>query len=130
MQVPVELMRHSISCHEEAERIQQQQQQQQEPTTNRLDLEQNVAALFLDDGVWGGGAGLSALDPVVSLVLGVCRMGSLEKQFVTRGLFDLLSPQLCETIVWCLSRIVEPYIMFSDLNYQQVRVHACVKFSD
>ena len=41
---------------------------------------------------------------------------------------DLLSPQLCETTVWCLSRITEPYIMFSDENYGQVSLPLVAAF--
>lgn len=126
VQIPRELMQYSISCHESS---QQQQQGSAHMDSRKPDLERNIAALVLEggDSQEGGGAGggvdLLSLDPVVALVMSVCRLCLLEKQFISCGLMDLLSPQLCETGVWCLSRITEPYVMFSDESYQQVSIH-------
>ena len=117
VQIPADLMQHSISRHQKG-------QQASGGGESRLDFGQNVAALVLDGGGAGGvdgGVQLSSLDPVAALVLSVCQMCLLEKQFVSRGLLDLMSPQLCETTVWCLGRLTEPYLMFTDESYGQVR---------
>ena len=85
----------------------------------------NVAAVTLEAGLGGEGGGggvrLSDLDPVVGVIMAVCRLTLLEKKFVSGGLEDVLSPQLCESVAWCLQRIAEPYVMFSDQEYSQVR---------
>ena len=64
---------------------------------------------------------LEKMDPIASLVLSVFRLSSLEKLFVNHGLMDILSPQLCDTVAWCLSHIAEPYIMINEESYVQVR---------
>jgi len=86
----------------------------------------NVAALTLEAGLGGDDkvVRLLDLDPVVGLVMAVCRLTLLEKKFVSGGLVDVLSPQLCESIAWCLQRIVEPYVMFNDQDYSQVSLLA------
>ena len=88
-------------------------------STALLDGGRNVAAAFLE-GEGGGDVDLSLLDPVVALVLSVCRLGNLEKAFVSSGLIDVLSPQLCETVVWCLAQLADPYLMFDEKCYQEV----------
>ena len=114
--IPNQLMKYSISRH---------QDMVERGELEGVDFDGNIAALVLDsDLACGGdrtkGVELSKLDPVVCLVLSVCRLCLLEKRFISQNLMDLLSPQLCETTVWCLAKITEPYIMFSDKNYQQV----------
>lgn len=64
--------------------------------------------------------GLAGLDPVVRLVVAICRLCEVEKLFVAAGFLEVLSPQLCDTSVWCLSRITEPYLLFDDQSYSQV----------
>jgi hypothetical protein len=113
--IPTDLMQNSISRH---------RNRQQSGGENMLNFERNVASLVLGGGGDGGVAGgveLSSLDPVVALVLSVCRLCLLEKQFISRGLLDLLSPQLCETTVWCLGKLAEPYLLFKDESYKQVK---------
>ena len=116
VQIPRELMKYSISCS-------QQQHQQPKSTTGDMDCE-NTAALVLGEVSGRAGVDVTNLDPVVALVMSICKLCLIEKQFISSGLIELLSPQLCETNVWCLSRIAEPYIMFSDENYEQVGRHA------
>ncbi len=114
VQIPTVLMKYSIS----------RQQEQNQGGKGGIPLEGNISARFLEadsaSGYGNQGLALSGLDPVVELVLSVCRLCVMEKEFVSLGLMDLLSPQLCETTVWCLSRVTEPYVMFTDENYQQV----------
>ena len=92
----------------------------------------NIAMLSLQSMERGGVVGdnesvdLSKLDPVVSLVLSMCRLCVMEKLFISHGMIEILSPQLCDTTVWCLSRIVEPYLMLSEESYEQVCVCVCV----
>ena len=101
--VPAQLMRHSIL-------------HQSSVQTRNVNFSQLV---------WqeeGGGVDLSMaqLDPIVSLVLCVCRLCAVEKVFIDNGLMDVLSPQVCETTVWCLSGIAEPYLMLCEESYDQV----------
>lgn len=125
--IPSKIMRHSIDCHLHEKQMKQEQRTEGEVAAmvtmmERVNFDRNVAALVLESGVAGDAQKpeLSELDPIVALVLSVCRLCLLEKKFISEGLIDLLSPQLCESIVWCLQRIAEPYVMFSDENYQQV----------
>ena len=81
----------------------------------------NEAAAFLQGE--GGGAGsvdLSTVDPVVALILCVCRLCNLEKAFVSSGLIDVLSPQLCDTVVWCLAQLADSYLMLDEQCYDEV----------
>ncbi len=93
-------------------------------TRDGVDFSRNIVALALESDV--GKAGSEAvrlldIDPVVGVVMAVCQLTLLEKKFVSGGLADILSPQLCESVVWCLQRVVEPYVMFNDEDYSQVR---------
>lgn len=86
----------------------------------------NQAAAFLQ-GEGGEGEGrvtavdlLSTMDPVVALILSICRLCNLEKAFISNGLIDVLSPQLCDTVVWCLAQLTGPYLMMDEQCYEQV----------
>ena len=85
----------------------------------------NQAAAFLQ-GEGGEGEGraagveLSTMDPVVALILSICRLCNLEKAFVSNGLIDVLSPQLCDTVVWCLAQLTGPYLMLDEQCYEEV----------
>ena len=130
VQIPREIMDFSISSHHE--RVGQGKEGGEREglvcaEAQGVDFERNVAALVLE-GERGGAVDLTGLDPVVALVLSVCRISLLERQFISCGLIDLLSPQLCETGAWSLSRIVGPYVMFSDENYGQVSLPMVAAF--
>lgn len=123
--IPTKLMKHSINHHEKRRKEVRRSDVKETATmvmVESVDFDRNVAALVLGSDAAGDAQKpeLSELDPVVALVLSVCRLCLLEKKFISEGLIDLLSPQLCETTVWCLQRIAEPYVMFSDESYQQV----------
>ena len=109
--IPYELMQHSISKLET--------KQAQRGTCPELGAGFVIAEL-ITTGLEEIDGGLSDLDPVVGLIVAVCRLCVTEKFFVSNGLLDILSPQLCDTSVWCLSRITEPYLLFSEQNYDQV----------
>lgn len=104
VRIPAQLMRHSILHQGEAQ------------------LDFNISALlWQQDGVAECPPFSELkLDPIVALVVGICRLCVLERLFITNGLQDLLSPQVCKTTSWCLSRITEPYLMLSEENYEQV----------
>ena len=85
-----------------------------------------VAPLDVATLVWREGGeqvDLSAakLDPIVALFLSVCRLCMVEKMFTSRGLIDVVSPQLSTTVVWCLSQVAHPYLHLSEDSYDQVR---------
>ena len=82
----------------------------------------NEAAAFLQGEGGGGVVDITSMDPVVALVLSVCRLCNLEKAFVSNGLIDIMSPQLCDTVVWCLGQLVTPYLMLDESCYQEVRI--------
>ena len=102
--VPSQLLKHSL-------------QRQNEVQATIAD----VRTLILNEQV-----DLSAakLDPVVSLVFSVCRLAGLDKLFASRGLLEVLSPQLSSTIVWCLAEITGPYLHLNGDGYiyDQVRL--------
>ncbi len=102
--VPARLMRFSIENQESVQ-------------TAELPLS---ALIWREDGGEQVDLRTVQLDPIVALVLSVCRLCVVEKLFVSQGLLDVLSPQVCETNVWCLSKIVEPYLMLSEDSYEQV----------
>ena len=122
--IPTKLMKHSIDYQSYELQRKDGRKSDREDTAivASVDFDRNIVALILDHDAAGDAQKpeLSELDPVVALVLSVCRLCLLEKKFIAEGLVDLLSPQLCESIVWCLQRIAEPYMMFVDENYQQV----------
>lgn len=60
------------------------------------------------------------IDPFVALVLSLYRWCVLEKGFIDAGLKDLVSPQLCETVIWSLETVLCPYLMMKEVNYPQV----------
>ncbi len=103
--IPAQLMRHSIG-------------NQGNVRGTELPL---GGLIWREDGGEQVDLSTAQLDPIVALVLSVCRLCVLEKLFINHGLLDVLSPQVCETNVWCLSRIVEPYLMISEESYEQVR---------
>ena len=102
--IPVHLMRHSIA---------------RQPHVQVTDLD--VRSLILQEG-GGDVVDLSSahMDPVVMLILSIFRLCVLEKRFISRGLLDVLSPQVCETTAWCLSCVAEPYLMLCEESYDQV----------
>ena len=102
--IPVHLMRHSIAC------------QQHVRTTDP-----DIRSLIQQEG-GGEMVNLSSthMDPIVTLILSIFRLCVLEKLFISHGLLDVLSPQVCETTAWCLSCVVEPYLMLSEESYDQV----------
>ncbi len=113
VQIPTEIMKHSITV-----------------TENKPSLELqegfSIAAL-VSVVVEGSGQGLelTGYDPVVSLLVAVVRLCALERVFISQNLMDALSPQLCESCVWCLARFTEPYLLFSDQTHSQVRMYVC-----
>ena len=60
------------------------------------------------------------VDPVVALILSLYHWCVLEKGFVDAGLKDIVSPQLCETVIWALETVLCPYLMMKEANYPQV----------
>ncbi|KAL5457574.1 hypothetical protein EMCRGX_G034846 [Ephydatia muelleri] len=109
--IPTQLMRHSILHQGEV----------------RLDFD--VRALLWQQGsVDSPPFSELKLDPIVALVLGVCRLCVLEKLYVSNGLQDLLSPQVCKTTSWCLSRITQPYLMLSEESYEQISLPLLAAF--
>ena len=124
--IPTKLMRHSIDRNLSGKEGQRRENRTAaDPSIESIDLDRNVAALVLDssDATFDAQTPtLSELDPVVGLVMSVCQLCVLEKKFISEGLIELLSPQLCESTVWCLQNIAEPYLMFIDEDYEQVKV--------
>ena len=102
--IPTRLMQHSIA---------------RQPRVQMADLD--IRTLVLQEG-GGEMVSLSSLhlDPIVTLILAICRLCVLEKLYISHGLLDVLSPQVCESTVWCLSRVAEPYLMLSEESYEQV----------
>ena len=129
--IPTELMKYSIDCYSDRQKKRDaagswmtngEATPSAVTAVENVDFDRNVAALVLEADMGGGeGARLSELDPVVGLVMAVCRLCLLEKKFISAGLIDQLSPQLCESIAWSLQRITEPYVMFNDEDYGQVQ---------
>ena len=110
--IPSEIMQYSITKHKAAKAV--------ENGSNSLALSGgNEVAAFLH-GEGGSGVDVSSMNPVIALVLSVCRLCNLEKMFISNGLIDVLSPQLCDTVVWCLAQLVGPYLMLDENCYQEV----------
>lgn len=121
--IPSEIMQYSIARHKEA--------QAANDASSVLLSERNEAATFLQgemavagggEGGGGRGAELSTMDPIVALIFSLCRLCNLEKAFVSNGLMDVLSPQLCDTVTWCLAQLADPYFMFDEKCYQEVQI--------
>ena len=108
--IPLKIMAHSISL-------------QKFCLSEMANLD--IRRLVLQDGGEKIDLRTLKLDSVVVLVVLVCRLCVMEKMFVESGLLEVLSPQLCETVLWCLSEIVQPYIMLDedDSIHEQVRSH-------
>lgn len=108
--IPLKIMAHSISL-----------QKGCLPEMANLDIRR----LVFQDGGETVDLRTLKLDPVVALVVLVCRLCVMENMFVESRLLEVLSPQLCETVLWCLSEIVQPYIMLDedDSIHEQVRSH-------
>ena len=110
--IPSEVMLYSIAKHKAAKST--------ENGASSMGLGgRNEVASFLQ-GEGGRPVDLSSMDPVVALILSVCRLCNLEKAFISNGLIDVLSPQLCDTVVWCLAQLVGPYLMLDEQCYQEV----------
>ena len=62
----------------------------------------------------------SKVDPIVDLVATLLLLCEVEGLYLEHGHLELLSPQLSETLVWCLSCVSEPYLMISEESYGQV----------
>ncbi len=67
-----------------------------------------------------GAAFLSTIDPVVVLVVHICRWCVVEKRAVESGLKDFISPQTSETAVWSLTSVLSPYLMMDEKCYEEV----------
>ena len=106
--IPTEIMEHSISL----------SNSQPGPELQQGFNIGSLVAMVTEGG--GQGVELSGYDPVVGLVVAVCRLCAVERAYISQHLMEALSPQLCESCVWCLARISEPYLLFSDQNYRQV----------
>ena len=115
--IPLEIMQYSITKHKAAKLV--------ENGSSSLALGMgNEAAAFLQ-GEGGSVVDVSSMDPVVALILSVCRLCNLEKAFISNGLIDVLSPQLCDTVIWCLAQLVDPYLMLDENCYQEVYMYGC-----
>ena len=110
--IPSEIMQYSIAKHKAMKAV--------ENRSSSLVLGGgNEAAAFLQ-AEGGSVMDVSSMDPIVALILSVCRLCNLEKAFISNGLIDVLSPQLCDTVVWCLAQLVTPYLMLDEICYQEV----------
>ena len=101
--IPKEILEYSIS------------QQQSYSTCNNL-----CDFILADDDYSSEKTNLSNIDPVLSLVICVCRWCMVEKTFIEGGLKDVFSPQTGETAVWCLTNVLCPYLMMDEKMYDQV----------
>ncbi len=108
VQIPTEIMKHSIAL-------------AKNQSSPELQEGFNIAGLVATV-MEGGGQELelNRYDPVVALVVVVCQLCAVERMFISQHLMEALSPQLCDSCVWCLARITEPYILFSDETHCQV----------
>lgn len=61
-----------------------------------------------------------AIDKIVALVAVVCQWCVIEKACVDGGFTEVISPQVSESAIWCLSIIAQSYVMFQELDYDQV----------
>ena len=113
--IPSEVMQYSISKHKATKAV--------ESGSSSLvpDVGGNLAAAFLQGEGGSAAVDVTSMDPIVALILSVCRLCNLERAFISNGLIDVLSPQLCETVVWCLAQVVTPYLMLDENCYQEVQ---------
>jgi hypothetical protein len=111
--IPSEIMQYTIAKHKAMKT-------QENGSSSLVAGGGNEAAAFLQGEGGGIAVDVTSMDPVVALILSVCRLCNLEKAFISNGLIDVLSPQLCETVVWCLAQLVTPYLMLDENCYQEV----------
>ena len=115
--IPSEIMQYSIAKHKAMKAVENGSSSSLVPGAG---TGRNEAAAFLQGEGGSAVVDVSSMDPVVALVLSVCRVCNLEKAFISNGLIDVLSPQLCETVAWCLAQLVTPYLMLDENCYQEV----------
>ena len=76
--------------------------------------ELDISKLILQGGEERVNLSAAKVDPIVALVVLMCRLCVMEELFISGGLLEVLSPQLCETTLWCLSKVVEPYLLMEE----------------
>ena len=62
---------------------------------------------------------LFSIDPVVALIVCVCKWSFIEDHFIGNGLKEFVSPQVCETAIWSLCTILSSYL-FASLKVDKV----------
>lgn len=82
---------------------------------------QDVASLIWREGVDQVDLKAAPIDPIAALFLSICRLCMVEKVFIDQGLFDVVSPQLSSTVMWCLSQVTHPYLHLHEDSYNQVK---------
>lgn len=56
---------------------------------------------------------LFSIDPIVALIVCLCKWSCIEKQYIENGLKELISPQVCETAIWSLCTVLSSYLLTS-----------------
>ena len=76
--------------------------------------ELDISKLILQVGRERVNLTAAKVDPIVALVVLMCRLCFMEELFISSGLLEVFSPQVCETTMWCLSKVVEAYLLLEE----------------
>lgn len=102
--IPHQLMLHSIAHYQPDSHL----------------LSELVQTKSSQDGVTAPAGVSSKVDVIVDLVASILLLCEVEGLYLECSHIELVSPQLSETTVWCLSCVVGPYLMINEESYNQV----------